>query len=55
MSEAETAKDTATATRLRTDVLELQARRLELDRRRDATTFLHTRRASTATPAGGTP
>jgi DNA primase len=55
MSEAEAAKDTATATRLRTDVLELQARRLELDRRRDATTFLHTRRASTATPAGGTP
>jgi DNA primase len=44
LAEAEAADDGAAATRLRTDVLELQSRRLELDRRRDATTLLHNRR-----------
>ncbi len=55
LSEAEAADDQQAADRLRRDVLDLQARRLELDRRRDATTLLTTRRTNRApTPAGGT-
>jgi DNA primase len=64
LAEAEASRDDAAAGRLRADVLELQARRLELDRRRDATTLLHTRRSGkptkpttppTPAPTGGTP
>ena len=55
LAEAEADADEAAATRLRTDVLELQARRLELDRRRQENTVLTPRRAQrTPTPAGGT-
>jgi hypothetical protein len=57
LSEAESADDEQAAARLRRDVLELQARRLELDRRREQTTVLTNRRPTstrTPTPAGGT-
>jgi DNA primase len=54
LAEAEAAHDDATATRLRGDVLALQARRLELDRRREQTTLLHNRRnPPSPVPAGG--
>jgi DNA primase len=46
LSEAEAAGDSATAAVVRRDVLELQARRLELDKRREATTLLTNRRSA---------
>jgi len=54
LAEAEATADDETATRLRREVQELQAHRLELDRRRDETSLLSQRRtARTPTPAGG--
>ena len=54
LAEAEATADGETATRLRREVQELQAHRLELDRRRDETSLLSQRRtARTPTPAGG--
>jgi DNA primase len=58
LSEAEADHDEQAADRLRRDVLELQTRRLELDRRREQTTVLTNRRPQperTPTAAGGTP
>jgi len=46
LSEAEAAGDAAAAALLRKDVLELQSRRLELDKRREATTLLTNRRSA---------
>jgi DNA primase len=55
LAEAEAATDDELASRLRSDVLELQGRRLELDRRRDQTTLLHHRRTpASPVSAGGT-
>jgi hypothetical protein len=53
MAEAEAAHDESLSASLRNDVLELQARRLELDRRREATTMLHTRRTPSPAATGG--
>jgi DNA primase len=55
LSEAEAADDEQAASQLRRTVLDLQARRLDLDRRREQATLLTTRRPQQApTPAGGT-
>jgi DNA primase len=55
LAEAEATADDETATRLLREVQELQAHRLELDRRRDETSLLSQRRTTrTPTHAGGT-
>ncbi|MDP8905583.1 MAG: DNA primase [Chloroflexota bacterium] len=55
LSEAEAAADSEVVGRLQRDVLDLQAQRLELDRRRATTTLLTSRRTRPlATASGGT-
>jgi DNA primase len=54
LSEAEADNDTATAERLRREVLELQTQRLDLDRRRDQTTVLTPRRSKTPATTAAT-
>jgi DNA primase len=53
LSEAEATNDDEAAGRLRAEVLELQAQRLDLDRRREQATLLTTRRTIRAAAAAG--
>jgi DNA primase len=55
MSEAEASGDSSAAERLLHEVLELQAKRLDLDRRRDQTTVLTQRRNRTPAATAATP
>jgi DNA primase len=55
LSEAEANSDTSTSERLRREVLELQAQRLELDRKREDTTVLSQRRHKTPAASAATP
>ena len=55
LSEAEAESDTSASERLRREVLELQAQRLDLDRRRDQTTVLTPRRTKTPAATAATP
>ena len=54
LAEAEAEADGAMVGQLRNDVLDLQNRRLELDRRRATTTLMNSRRRPIATTTGGT-
>jgi hypothetical protein len=55
LSEAEAADDADASERLRREVLELQAQRLDLDRRRDQTTVLTQRRSRQPAATAATP